>query len=331
MYTHWLEIFFESCAVNDMLKMIWADQEKYNKRIKELDDNIDVEHWTEIYLLGLMSELDELLSLINWKRNRKISNDPVDTESLAVELADMTKFVMSLWQLWGFSADDMLTQVANKNEMLEFMLAQELREPPTDRSVLICDIDGIIGDWRSSFISYLQTSYSQTLAEDAAKSLMIDTDLDMRYSQYYQHKEEFERDGGYAYIRHYSEEIRTVRELKALGFYVVIVTARPYRVYKRIWQDTWKWLLRANIRPDELHFVGYDRIIMAENFRRNDCDVIMFEDDPNIIRRSLNDKIMIFCKAQPYNEEVKDAPTVQRLENITSDDVGKFLATTNLT
>ena len=314
--------------MSELLKLIWQEQEEYNQRIKELEANDALEHWTEIYLLGMISEVDELLSLVNWKRNRKYSGEPVDRTSLAMELADITKFVLSLWQLWGFSQDQMLSMIAAKNEILDFMLRQELAEPPKNKDVLICDLDGVVADWRFSFIMFLQDTYGSELAVDAAKSLHIDTDLNLSYSEYQPHKERFEREGGYANIRPYACEVQTVRHLqKEQKFHLIVVTARPYKTYKRIWLDTWQWLYRTGIQPDELHSIGYDRIIMANELRQRGCNVIMFEDDPNIIRRAANDKIKIMCKAQPYNEEVQNGTNIFRVEEITAEDVRRFLTT----
>ena len=314
--------------MSELLKIIWQEQEEYNAKIKRLEDVDTAEHWTQIYLLGMISEVDELLSLVNWKRNKKYSLEPIDRASLAMELADITKFVLSLWQLWGFTQDQMLSTIAAKNEILDFMLHQELAEPPKDKNVLVCDLDGVIADWRFSFIMFLQDNYGSELAVDAAKSLHIDTDLNLSYSEYQPYKEQFERDGGYGDIRPYACEIQTVKHLqKDQKFHLIIVTARPYKVYKRIWIDTWQWLRRTGIKPDELHFVGYDRIIMANALRERGCNVIMFEDDPHIIRRAANDKIKIICKAQPYNEEVQNGTNIFRVEEITAEDVRRFLTT----
>lgn len=287
-----------------LLKMIWEEQRNYNEEIRNLENDHDLVHWTEVYTLGLISEIDELLSNMNWKRNRSANDRPADVHGIAAELTDLTKYVFSLWQLWGFTADHMLSHIAEKNAMLEFLLKQEMSEMPEGRNVLICDIDGVIADWRKTFIWFLRSEIGEEIANDAAHSLHIDTDINLRYTSYYEYKEKFEREGWYSRVQPYSFEIETIRSMKKYAdFYVVFVTARPYRQYKRIWLDTWNWLKRYNLPIDELHFVTYDRITMARNFGAAN-NVIMFEDDPKIIRRACNDEIQIICKNQPYNEEI---------------------------
>jgi uncharacterized HAD superfamily protein/NTP pyrophosphatase (non-canonical NTP hydrolase) len=311
---------------SSLLSIIWKEQEVYNEITKKLEANSKAEHWTEIYLLGMISEVDELLSMINWKRNRKHPYTPIDRASLAMELADLTKFIFSLWQLWEFTEHEMLSTVAAKNEMLDFMLRQEMSPTPTNVNVVMCDIDGVLADWRTSFIEFLMVEHGEEIAGDAAEDLHIDTDLNLRYSEYQKYKDQFERDGGYSRVRPYLREIYTLQYLQEeRNFHIVLVTARPYRVYKRIWLDTWEWLRKQGIKPDELHFVEYDRIVMTRELQEQNCNVVMFEDDPKIIRRAANDNIKIMCKAQPYNKEVKSGTNISRVEEITVEEIRKFI------
>ncbi|KKN66959.1 hypothetical protein LCGC14_0466390 [marine sediment metagenome] len=303
---------------NNYLEDLWTDQRRYNRKIREETDIYDREHWTQIYLLGIVSEIDEILSDIQWKRHRKKEGRKIDRQNLAYELADLTKYVISLWDLWDFTAVDMLNFVEIKTRILDLKYQQEFAIIPADKPILICDLDGTIADWRSSFISWVSEQGYQSTIADSGSTLMLDNDLSMHYPEYYALKEQFESEGGYRYIEPYMDGIATLCKMKEdLDIYIIIITARPADVYHRIWMDTWRWLQYYGINVDQLRIGSSSRVLLADSLPNE--NVIMFEDDPGLALRAANSGIRVFMRRQPYNETIRheNIQTVTRYTEFT--------------
>lgn len=298
---------------NVYLEDMWKEQHRYNRKIHEETDIYDREHWTQIYLLGIVSEIDEILSDIQWKRHRKKQGRKIDKRNLAYELADLTKYVISLWDLWDFTAYEMLQYVEIKSKILELKYQQEFAVIPKDKPVLICDLDGTIADWRSSFIDWARdlNKIPLPIKTDSGSTLILDHDLSMRYPDYYALKEQFESEGGYKNIEPYWDGLVTLSKMKEdLDAYIIVITARPADVYHRIWMDTWYWFEYYNINVDQLRIGSNSRVLLADTLP----NAIMFEDDPGLALRAANSGIKVFMRRQPYNESIshRNIRTVER-------------------
>ncbi len=221
---------------------IFEQQKRYNINIRSTDDR-QVNEWTETYLLGLVSEIDDILDSLNWKRHRQNESRTVDIDNLGNDLADLTKYILSLWELYDYTAIDVLHFVKTKNEILEELYRQEFEDIPTDRLIVITDLDGTLGDWRQTFIQWAFSMHRITPIEDGSTTLQIDSDLAMRYTEYFRLKEEFERSGQYQNILIYPDSLTFLHWLKdEFDAYIIAHTARPWQRYYRIWGDTWTWI-----------------------------------------------------------------------------------------
>jgi hypothetical protein len=289
------------------LRDLLIEQKQYNDKIRE-ETYVDREHtreeWTQTYILGLVSEIDEILREIKWKRHTGSWDKKPVRSNIAVELADITKYILSLWELWGFTDADIVEYVSIKNEILNQKYKQDYSKPPRNSCVLICDIDGTLADYRRGFIAWLVDMGEIDPTEtDSYESLLMDTNIEMSYPAYEVLKESFEEAGGYANLPPYVESISTLRALKSLGVYIIVYTARPVTKHKRIWYDTWKWLRENNIPADELHIGSEDRILKASSLQKTN-KVFIFDDDPSLIRRAANSGLTVYAKSFPYNTHI---------------------------
>ncbi len=263
------------------------------------------EYWTKQYLLGIVSEVDEVLREINWKRHRQTHGEPIQ-RNVALELADLTKYVMSLWQVWGFELNDFLAYVDQKNQEMELRWQMEMMEEPSSANVLITDLDGTGADWRGSFIDWMEEVHDVSpIAEDRSNSLNLDSDLAILYPDYYRLKEEFEETGGYADLLAYVDWTDTVGLLQSQNVFVIAYTARPANKYTHIWWDTWTWLENHGILPNKLYMGAEDRILHAVRLMRKGNQVILFEDNPGLALRAAQAGIQTFVRYKPYNQHIE--------------------------
>lgn len=279
---------------------LWQAQRDYNDKIR-LESPGTPEEWTQTYLMGIVAEIDEVLREMNWKKHRKQINK-VDKTNLAYELADLTKYVLSLWEVWDFSFEEMLRYTVDKSEILELLYEQEHCAPAEGAPIVICDIDGTLGDWRSSFVEWARDRSADPIPADPSKTMWMDSDLSMEYPAYNVLKEQFESEGGYLYIKPYIDLVEFLREIQE-DVFLIIMTARPAKQFHRIWYDTTMWLSYYRIKPHQLFIGSEPRILLADSYRKGH-KVILLEDDPGLIIRAANSGINVFARIQPYNAEI---------------------------
>ncbi len=296
---------------------IWIQQQNYNEDIRK--ENLQTNsQWMQNYILGVVSELGELLEEIKWKQHRVQSASDFGHNTVD-QLADITKYVISMWQVIGCTPQDLLHWTYDKGIILEQLRKQERKKSPTGRDIIMLDLDGTIADFRRGFLTWLeQSSWKNKLKiKNEYIGLHLDLDNGWTFRDYSLAKLEFESEGGYYGLFPIKVMKSTVNVLRSIGWYVIVYTARPYKEYKRIWGDTWRWLNYIGPPVDELHF-GYDtRIIRAEELRQKN-HVVALEDDPTLISRYLQSGVPVFMYPQPYN--IQEIPISSLLSIVDPDE-----------
>lgn len=264
--------------------------------------------WTQTYLLGTMSEMDEVLREINWKVHRQMQSPPI-VENIGWELADMFKYVISIAELWGFTPEQFLQFVANKTKMLA--LQRDMDEFLTSvegENIITADLDGTLADWRKSFHIWFQTRQTkgQLMETDPLNTLSYDVDAAVAYPDYLQRKLEFEETGGYASLLPFKDAIASVKNAQEKGAKLVVYTARPQSQLKRVWWDTYTWLLDQGIVPDALKIGAEARILGAYALsRKKKNQVVMLEDNPGLALRAANAGMTVYLRNMPYNRDIE--------------------------
>lgn len=307
-----------------LLRYLWNSQDLYNRRLRlaqepehgEYQSDKEKRFWNKQYLLGLVSEVDEVLREIDWKTHRK---KPVlyNERNLALELADLTKFVFSLWQNNGFTLTQMLEYSIEKSKMVEAEYEMEFYEPPEGWPIIIADVDGTLADYRLGLIEYLQSEHGIDIPSDPTGSLLFDFDNQLAYSEYYPLKEEFEAVGGYRWLPPYMDVLYWLADIRNLyDYYLVVYTARPISRYKYIWLDTYEWLEEHSVKANQLHMGGEERILAAKRYLDEGRSVVLLEDNPDLIRRaSTVAGLRIIARTHPYNESLGSLPNVELVED----------------
>lgn len=284
-----------------MLSRIWNQQRSYNKRIFGIEGTEDKHYWARQYILGIASQIAELLKAVRWKRHRNENGKKVVPLNVLEEIADIMKYAISLAQIWGFSEEDLMKAIYEKGEILDFRLNMEFKEPLKGRKILITDLDGTLVNYAESFKVWAHDRIQ--IPNKEITSLLLDESLEMNYPEYYKLKEQFEESGGYRYMLPYDDAEKAMRYMYHEGFYIIAVTSRPEHIYKRMFKDTLFWLKSRDIRIDELHMIGAGRILMACDLMKEN-EVMFWEDDPEMIKRAANSGIRTYARKQNYNKHL---------------------------
>lgn len=294
-----------SSNLGDSLQDLWEEQQNYNKKVR-IKKKVEqpVVYWSKQYLLGLVSEVDEVLREMNWKEHRP-NNSPANRYNLALELADLTKYVLSLWGIWEFNLDDVLAYTMEKTWWVADRYEMEMKPEPVNRNVVVTDLDGTLANWRRSFVVWMEKEHNVILPDDTSQTLLLDQDLAWAYPEYSQWKDEFESGGGYAHLIPYTDGIGAIQHLQDFeDAYVVVYTARPEHQYKRIWWDTLNWLKKHGIHPDKLLIGAEPRVLLAHKLQNNN-NVVLFDDDPTLILRAASSGVRVFARKHPYNTGIQ--------------------------
>lgn len=290
----------------DLLNRLWHAQVEYNKAIRSLEKPENFEYWIKQYLLGLVSEVDEILYEINWKRHRR-GTKLLNKHNLGRELADVTKYTLCLWEHAGFTVDEMLQLCWEKTVELNDQYAQEFAFAlKPNQPVVITDIDGTLGNWRKAFRDWLVDEKHYTPAEDASQTYVIEIDLQIPYRKYAELKEEFEATGGYRLLAPYPDTVEFLQEAESWGTAVIAYTSRPAFSHSRIWSDTWAWLqqIGLDVVVKELVISAEGRISRACQLVEQGHLVVLLEDEPSWALRAANAGITVLLRDHPYNRGV---------------------------
>ena len=102
----------------DKLEQIFSMQEELNERIGvmtgEMDEQAKTE-WVLNYSRAMQQELAELIDSVPWKWWAKYQE--FDEQNARVEVVDLFHFLISLAQVLGMSADDVLQAYLKKNKI----------------------------------------------------------------------------------------------------------------------------------------------------------------------------------------------------------------------
>lgn len=278
------------------LREIWQQQGEYNERVKKRQARSPAE-WMEVYILGLMSECGQLLEAMRWKKHRLQSIEEFGP-NVPDELADLTKYVLSMWQLIGYSPREMLEQVYRKGLLLDVLFTQEF-ETELKKDVVIFDVDNVLADTQSALARYFQLeNFDMTRLRS---SIHLDLAVSQPFDEYRELKNRFEQQGGYAHLEALYDLGELFLALQEQNYSIVCYTARPVNNFKRIRQDTFNWFYDQGVKPDIIKFGREERISWAATLIRKGHRVVLMDDDPSIAVRAEINQVPIIVPYRDYN------------------------------
>ena len=238
------------------MKAIWANQLQFNKRFLE-KENLDIDNipadtlhiLLKDYILHAIKELTEVLDTIKFKMHRKENTEFIISNTVE-ELVDTTKFVMGMFQLLGVSYEEFKEAYWNKTAVVEQRFYQEfeLKELAKCEKVCAIDLDGVLGEYPDHWLSFIN------LKLGTEYETLEDAKVDVDTLKYAQIKSEYRQTGKKKYIKPMPGAQEFLMDLKKAGYKIVILTARPYKKYFRIFADTLSWLNEIELMYDAIMF-----------------------------------------------------------------------------
>ena len=314
------------------LMALWKEQRQFNDRVKVGKPSGD-EYWAQKYMLGIVGQIGEVLEQIVWKDHRK-PHTRMDRHNVGRELADITKYTISLWQQYGFSEEDMLDMCLDKTREMSLRFDQEIvHELPPGSPVIITDIDGTLGDWRKAFVNWYNLHCSGVFPSsnkvDTYSYMDMETELGLPFAMYQELKTQFESEGGYLTLPPFLDAVEALCYFSEQGIPIYAFTARPGDTHSRIWNDTQQWLASVGLGEaiSSLSLGKDTRIALAVKLQREGHKVLLLEDDPGTALRADKAGIPVILRHFPYNVYVGEhnAPNTVRAITFTQHTLSKEL------
>lgn len=283
----------------NLLENVWVDQGIYNAAVRQRQERSDAE-WMETYILGLMSELGQLLDSMRWKRH-KLESIEQFSPNVPQELADITKYVFSMWQLMGFSAEQMLEEVDLKSRFLQQMFSQDFCYTLQKKAVIF-DLDDVLADLQGGLQAYLQDRFSEHEKRKLEEtSIHLDVANGWNFDEYREAKNEFEICGGYRNLEPLYAIGWLFSSLRRMDISIIVWTARPVKTFRRIALDTFMWFEELGVQPDILRFGREERISYACELARQGIQIALVEDNAELARRAWQSAIPTIVPRRSYN------------------------------
>jgi hypothetical protein len=288
----------------------WWDQERFE---------YDVEYRKNVAMhlcSGIIDQSMKLQNTFHWKKHQLDKSGEENYNSID-QTIDVIKYAIGMLILLGVDPKDFLLEYKLKSNTLDYKWDQE-KKNLLNKKVIIFDIDGVVADYETAFITYVAnredwklTDYNKTVNKlEQRKVYYFDDILGFTKSKEEQLKNDFISGGGFKILKPYEtgyvegNVIQLMRRTQLAGVKIVCLTARPYWLYKRIFSDTVSWFKDYGFKPDLLLF------------NKDKAEAIVDHVMPANILFALDDRdkhaleiahlgIKVMMPARSYNETIK--------------------------
>lgn len=202
--------------------------------------------WNKEFILCLMKESSELLDNLNWKHHTDLNVDQ-SKDNFIENSVDLMKYLFALLAINEVSTNELFNKFVSKSVVVQAKFEQKLLleqlKKNKDRKIAIIDIDGVLSDYPGSFLA--STPYLQkfTNIQDAMSS---------DYPLYNATKKHYRVSGIKVSIGVREGAKELLNYLRDNGYFIILLTARPYNKISRIYQDTLYWLDKNGLEYDAI-------------------------------------------------------------------------------
>jgi len=297
----------------------FADRGLGDVRLLSARDRVE---WTKQFILHVEGELHELLGETSWKMHRP-SRDEAVRSNVLEEWVDCFKFLLGLANVWDFSAAEIEAEFHRKTSVVEYRYGMEQRlraiRPGVDHLVGV-DIDGVLSDYPDVFCEWVCQTVPEFSFEKRGDLPFLSTLREELGSKRYRELKDRYRESGAKRSQRVRPGAKALLDgLRAAGFSVILLSARPYWRFSRIYADTLEWLAENGLRHDAVLFHPEKHRKILEDFPGL---LAMVEDDPVVAAEMVSVGVSVVLVSNQLNERqevpgaVRVAGPIEALEAI---------------
>jgi len=265
------------------------------------------EEMTRSFALALHSEISSLVGEISFKDHIN-SGRIVNTKKILYESVDAFRYILAILNLWGHSSDDFLSAFENRNSFLHTRFELDKRKWD-GLPVVIVDVDEVICSFRKGFTEWLIDEKG--------------IDVDINSKEYYHVIpvkgsgfspeglfEEFIDSGHLRDLEIISETIDALNQLKMMGFWIHLLTARPDKNLQCLY-DTYYWLERSGLNFDRVSFSPEKMIWLTKTeYFESGSVVCAIDDSVKHAMEYAKHGIKVVSPKMSYNMELQNQENV---------------------
>ncbi len=294
-------------------------KEKFNIEINTLSKD-EKTKWIKEFILSGAKEFMEMLDEISWKQH---TDQTADGNNFLEEGIDAFKFLINCIIIAGYDDKQFIEKYKEKSFIVNFRYEQQkkMRLINEESKVAFIDIDGILNYYPKEFLDFANSVQKKLVSNKVFET--VNQLKQFNYASYKKMKHEYRISGDEAtksVVR--KEAVDVINKLNEKGYIVVLLTARPYKKYNRLFFDTVQWLKQNYIQYNLIFFEREKAKFMLENF--SNCKRMFFiDDDVENINRLANyiENPILLKNLQLHNEDDyenvnKKVFTVKSLETI---------------
>ena len=226
-------------------------QKIYNNQVigtnltkKEIDTH------TQHLALCAHAELSALVNATNFKKHHGALED-IDRDNILFESIDVLRYVQAIQNLWELTSEEIEHAYLAKDAYLH--ARKRITDNPWQgQKVAIVDMDDVIVDFRKGFASWLESVYDIFVDVNSEEYYFI-TALEQIGVNPEQVFSKFISEGGFAKLKPVQGASAFIEQLKSMGYWIQILTARPEEDLRCMY-DTYQWLLWNDIHYDDIAF-----------------------------------------------------------------------------
>lgn len=193
-------------------------------------------------LLCLHEETGKLQRLVDRQRYHILRRTPPNVGNVTEAGVDITKILFSILQLHGVSSAAFVDEFFSKSDVVDDKWRREQAQLRDGEEVLAVDLDGCVADWVEGFMSFCAMKGAPIRKEQINEVWLEPL------------KDEYHRNGGFLTLGVIPGAREALEDIRAAGKKIVVLTARPYHQFKRIYADTMAWCKDKNVVYDHIIF-----------------------------------------------------------------------------
>lgn len=222
-------------------EQIWDRQREQQIALRENPENmsvVDKGRAVKDLVLGLYEEVSQLSQESANYKAHVLKAQPVDRSNVLGETVDIIKYAIAIAQLHGITANEAWKQFMDKSDVVAKLASGERETMEHDTKVFITDMDGCLADLGA--LDEVLDAVEGTPESRLMKQESIKT--------------EFRTNGGFMDLPPIKGAPEAMRKIKAMGYKIVVITARPHHRHKRLYSDTLNWMNKHGIETDLILF-----------------------------------------------------------------------------
>lgn len=295
------------------LKSILEKQRKFSDIFfdsKKFTDQ-EREQMTKSFALELHSEVSDLVSSINFRDHHQDKKMP-DRTKILYESVDVLRYLMAIMNVWEINAGEFKEAFDDKDAYLHFRHA--LSQKKWDgRPVAVLDMDDVLAEFRRSFFEWLSVSKGVNISFDCPEYYAASAAHDLGHNTEQLYKD-FIAERNLRNVPMTPGAAEFTHELKARGYWVQILTARPADNPLCLF-DTARWLQESGVYFDDVAFSGEKfRWIIQSQFAGHVAFCV--DDSPKHAAEFASHGLKTFSPILPYNNSLFRQEGVIMIENL---------------